>query len=192
MHLVARARHVVARRPWLYWLVVTALAGCAALITAGAVAGIDDARRSWGEARAVLVASTDLSPGDLLTGRTTLRPRPLPMLPEDAIDTTTPDAIARQHVAAGEVLVDADVASGTLPTALIPAGWQGVPVAEAVPSGVAVGARVAVASTGAVLADDGVVVGLTESGPIVAVPADEAASVAQAGASGELVLLVLP
>ena len=36
----------------------------------------------------------------------------------------------------------------------------------------------AVASTGAVLADDGVVVGLTESGPIVAVPADEAPSVA--------------
>ena len=43
MHLVARARHVVARRPWLYWLVVVALAGCGALITAGAVAGIDDA-----------------------------------------------------------------------------------------------------------------------------------------------------
>ena len=192
MHLLARARHVVARRPWLYWLVVVVLAGGGALITAGAVAGIDDARRSWGETRPVLVATTDLDPGDALVGRTELRPRPVPMLPEDAIDRATPDAVTRQHVAAGEVLVDADVASGTLPAALIPAGWQGVPVAEAVTSGVAVGDRVAVASTGAVLAADGVVVGLTESGPIVAVPSDEAPRVAQAAASGELVLLVLP
>ena len=192
MHLVARARHVVARRPWLYWLVVVALAGCGALITAGAVAGIDDARRAWGETRTVLVASTDLGPGDALAGRTELRPRPVPMVPEDAIDRATPDAVARQHVAAGEVLVGVDVASGTLPAALIPDGWQGVPVAEAVPSGVAVGDRVAVASTGAVLAADGVVVGLTESGPIVAVPSDVAPSVAHAAASGELVLLVLP
>jgi len=192
MHLVARARHVVARRPWLYWLVVVAFAGCGALITAGAVAGIDDARRAWGETRTVLVASTDLGPGDALAGRTELRPRPVPMVPEDAIDRATPDAVARQHVAAGEVLVGVDVASGTLPAALIPDGWQGVPVAEAVPSGVAVGDRVAVASTGAVLAADGVVVGLTESGPIVAVPSDVAPSVAHAAASGELVLLVLP
>ena len=192
MHLVARARHVVARRPWLYWLVVVVLAGCGALITAGAVAGIDDARRSWGETHQVLVATTDLDPGDALVGRTELRPRPVPMLPDDAIDRATPDAVARQHVAAGEVLVDADVASGNLPAALIPAGWQGVPVAEAVTSGVAVGDRVAVASTGTVLAADGVVVGLTESGPIVAVPSNEAPRVAQAAASGELVLLVLP
>ncbi len=78
------------------------------------------------------------------------------------------------------------------PPRSIPAGWKGVPVAEAVPSGVAVGDRVAVASSGAVLAIDGVVVGLTESGPIVAVPSDEAPSVAHAAASGELVLLVLP
>ena len=71
-------------------------------------------RRSWGEARAVLVATTDLGPGDLLTGRTKLRPRPLPMLPEDAIDTDAgcdrPPARRRWRV-----LVDADVASGTLP-----------------------------------------------------------------------------
>ena len=42
------------------------------------------------------------------------------------------------------------------------------------------------------LAADGVVVGHTDSGPIVAVPADEAPSVAHAAASGELVLLMLP
>ena len=192
MRLIARARHVVARRPWLYWLVVVALAGGVGLITAGAVAEIDDARRSWGETRPVLVASRSLNPGEALEGRTDVQSRPIPMVPDDAIERTAPGAVARQHVAAGEVLVDADVVSGSLPAALIPAGWRGVPVAEAVPSGAGVGDRVAVASAGAVLAADGVVVGHADSGPIVAVPAEDAPSVAHAAASGELVLLVLP
>ena len=113
MHLVARARHVVARRPWLYWLVVVALAGGVGLITAGAVAEIDDARRSWGETRPVLVASRT-SPRrctrrpDRACGR--VRCRCSPTTPSTA---RRPDAVARQHVAAGEVLVDADVVSGS-------------------------------------------------------------------------------
>ena len=146
MRLIARARHVVARRPWLYWLVVVALAGGVGLITAGAVAEIDDARRSWGETRPVLVASRSLNPGEALEGRTDVQSRPIPMVPDDAIERMAPGAVARQHVAAGEVLVDADVVSGSLPAALIPAGWRGVPVAEAVPSGAGVGDRVAVAA----------------------------------------------
>ena len=191
MHLVARARHVVARRPWLYWLVVVALAGGVGLITAGAVAGIDDARARGVRRGRCSSLSTDLSPGDALAGRTELRPRPVPMVPEDAIDargrrvrspaSTSPLARCWSM---------RDVVSGTLPAALIPAGWQGVPVAEAVPSGAgsAIGSRSPAQgrcspptawSSGA------------DSGPIVAVPADEAPSVAHAAASGELVRAAL-
>ena len=90
------------------------------------------------------------------------------------------------------MLVDTDVAAGAAPVALIPDGWRGVAVAEAVPSGSAIGDRVAAASGGIVLATDGVVVGQTGDAVILAVPAAEAAQVAAAGAAGELTLLLVP
>ena len=65
-------------------------------------------------------------------------------------------------------------------------------MAEAVPSGAAVGDHVVAAGGGVVLADDAVVVGLTADAVLVAVPVDEAALVAQAAASGELALLLVP
>ncbi len=64
MSLVARGRYVLARRPWLYWLGVAILAGGCGLVVADAAAGVDGARRSWGETRAVVVATADLAPGD--------------------------------------------------------------------------------------------------------------------------------
>ena len=192
MHPVARVRHVFARRPWLYWAVVVAIASGAALLTADAVAGVDEARRSWGATREVIVATVDIAPGQPLAGRTAPRPRPGPTVPGRALVTAASGAVARQHVVAGEVLVDTDVAAGAAPVSLIPEGWRGVAVAEAVPSGSAIGDRVAAASGGVVLATDGVVVGQSGDAVIVAVPAAEAAQVAAAGAAGELTLLLVP
>ena len=78
MNPVARVRHVLARRPWLHWTAVLALAAGAGWAVAAGVAGVDDARRSWGTTRDVLVATADIAPGDDLAARTELRTRPRP------------------------------------------------------------------------------------------------------------------
>ena len=49
MNPLARVRHVLARRPWLYWLGVAAVAGAIGLVALRAAAAVDDARRRWGE-----------------------------------------------------------------------------------------------------------------------------------------------
>ncbi len=191
MHPVARLRHVLARRPWLYWCAVAVLAAGIAVVAASAVAGVDDARRAWGATRSVVVAVADLAPGDALTGRTELRAHPAPMVPPSALAEIPPGAIARQRIAAGEVLVELDVAAGHLPVALVPPGWRGVPVAEPVPSGAVVGDHVVAASGGAIVADDGVIVGRAESTVVVAVPAADAPAVAAAANAGDLTLLLV-
>jgi hypothetical protein len=192
MNPLARARHVLARRPWLYWLGVAVLAAAAAWGAARGAASVDAARRSWGTPRDVVVATADLAPGDGLAGRVEVRARPGPMVPDAALTRVDGAARARQHVSAGEILVRGDVAATAGPQSLIPAGWAAVPVSEAVPSGAAVGDGVAVVGGGAVLAAAGVIVGHSAEAVLVAVPAAEAAAVAAASASGELSLLLQP
>jgi hypothetical protein len=192
MNPLARARHVLARRPWLYWLAVALVAVGAAVAAARGAATVDAARRSWGSTREVVVATADLAPGDALAGHVEVRERPAPMVPADALSDLDGAARARQHVVAGEILVAPDVAATDAPQDLIPAGWAAVAVGEAVPTGVAVGDRVAVASGGARLADDGVVVGRSGEAVLVAVPADAAPAVAAASATGDVALLLQP
>jgi hypothetical protein len=192
MNPVAHLRHVLARRPWLYWLAVLLLAGIAGLVVAAAAARVDAARRSWGVTRPVVVAVVDVAPGDDLGKLTDVRSRPAPMVPTDAVSEVPAEATARQRIAAGEIVMAHDVAAGSGPQALIPDGWRAVPVAERVPSGAAVGDEVAVASGGIVVADDGIVVAALAEGVLVAVPADVAAQVAQASATGELTVLLEP
>jgi hypothetical protein len=192
MNPVARARHVLARRPWLHWTAVLVLAAGAGWSVAAGAAGVDDARRSWGTTRDVLVATADIAPGDELTGRTVVRARPVPVVAEATIDSLPAGAVARQHITAGEAVVSADVAPASGPQALIPPGSVAVAVAEAVPSGAAVGDHVVAASGGAILAPEAVVVGRTADAVLVAVPLDEAAPVARAATSGDLALLLAP
>jgi hypothetical protein len=192
MNPVARVRHVLARRPWLYWLAVALLAGLAGLAVADAASGVDAARRAWGTTRPVVVAAVDVAPGTALAGATEVRSLPAPMVPAGAVAEVPDEAIARQHLASGEVVMAHDVAPTAGPRALIPDGWQAVPVAEPVPSGVAVGDEVAAVSGGVVVAAEGVVVGQLTEGVLVAVPADVAAQVAHAAATGELTLLLEP
>jgi hypothetical protein len=192
MNPLARARHVLARRPWLYWAGVVALGAGAAVAAGRASASVDDARRQWGATREVVVATADLAPGDPLAGHVEVRSRPEPMVPAGAVTAFGPDAKARQHVSTGEILVRPDLAATGSPRDMIPSGWAGVAVAEAVPSGAHVGDEVSAASGGAVLAERGVVVGRSGEVVLVAVPAAEAAQVAAASAGGELELLLRP
>ena len=125
MNFVARIRHVLARRPWLYWLAVPVLAASAGLVVADATAGVDAARRSWGTTRPVVVAAVDVAPGQLLTDHVEVRTRPEPMVPAGAVSDLPSTATARQRIAAGEIVMAHDVAAIAGPRALIPDGWRG-------------------------------------------------------------------
>jgi hypothetical protein len=114
------------------------------------------------------------------------------MAPTTALGAARPGARARQHVAAGEIVVAADAVAPDAPQALIPEGWAAVAVAEAVPSGAGLGAVVMAAADGVVLAADGVVVGRSDAAVLVAVPGEVAPAVAMAASSGELALLLVP
>ena len=192
MNPVARVRHVLARRPWLYWLAVLLLGAAAGLVVADAIAGVEAARRSWGATRPVLVAADDVAPGQVLADHVEVRTRPGPMVPTGAVEELPPAATARQRIAAGEMVMAHDVAATDGPQALIPEGWRAVAVAELVPSGAAVGDEVTAASGGIVVADAGLVVAQLAESVLVAVPADVAAQVAHAAVTGELTLLLEP
>jgi len=114
------------------------------------------------------------------------------MVPDGAVTEIAAGARARQHVSAGEILVAPDLVPSAAPQALIPPGWSAVAIAEAVPSGAAVGDDVAAASGGVVVAEEGIVVGQREDAVLVAVPDDAAAAVAAASAAGDVSLLLRP
>jgi hypothetical protein len=114
------------------------------------------------------------------------------MIPAGAIGDVADGARSRQHVRAGEILVAPDVVPSAAPRALIPPGWSAVAVAEAVPSGAAVGDDVAASSGGVVVASEGIVVGQLDEAVLVAVPDDDAAAVAAASAAGDVSLLLRP
>jgi hypothetical protein len=192
MNPVAHLRHVLARRPWLYWLGVLLLSAIVGLLVADAAARVDAARRAWGVTRPVVVAVADVAPGEALDGVTSVKALPEPMVPNRAVTELPAQATARQRIDAGEILTAHDVTPTAGPRSLIPAGWRAVPVAEPVPSGAAVGDEVAVASGGIVVSDDAVVVGALADGVLVAVPADVAAQVAQASATADVTLLLEP
>ena len=108
MLLLPRLRLALARRPWIYWLFV---AGCAAIVWSTLTASqaeLADQRRRWGATRRVWVAAVDIAPGDLV--RSVARDYPIAMLPGRSIDDQPIDVIATTSIAAGEVLVDSDIA----------------------------------------------------------------------------------
>lgn len=190
MSVLAQIRRVLARRPWLYWAAVGALALMIGVLVAQATSRVEAARASWGETRVVIVAVVDIAPGDSLAGATEPHELPAPMVPAGAVTELDAGATATQRVAVGEVVMIHDVASVSGPQALIPDGWLAVAVAEPVASGASVGDDVSVASGGIVIAGDGVVVGAAGESVLVAVPDVEAPQVAQAATSGDIALLL--
>ena len=192
MSVPARVRLVLARSPWLYWVLVAALAATAGVFMLRAAAGVEAARRSWGDERAVLVAARAVAPGQALAAAVQRRQLPSPMVPADALADVPDDAVARQHIAVGEVVVAHDIAPGAPPQSLIPTGWLAVAVAEPVASGARAGDAVTVASGGIVVAADGIVVAAGAEALVVAVPAEHAPLVAQAAAAGDVAVLLQP
>jgi hypothetical protein len=171
---------------------VAVLAGMAGLLVMRAASGVDAARRSWGETRQVFVARHAIEPGARLDDSVGRREVPSPIVPVDAVTELDPDAMARQHIAAGEIVVVHDVSPSAAPQSLIPAGWLAVALSEPVASGASVGDAVSVATGGIVVAADGLVVGVVGEALLVAVPSGEAAQVAQAASTGDVAVLIRP
>jgi hypothetical protein len=158
------------------------------------VAGIDAARRAWGEGREVLVARRDTRPGEAV--EIDVRELPAAVVPPGALgrEAGTQSLVARQDVSAGEVVTAIDVgrAGAAGAAALLPDGWAAVPIVESPPSGAAIGARVQIAAEGVVLAADAIVAGYHDDVTLVAVPADVAPMVALGARAGGVAVLLLP
>ena len=97
-------RRLLARRPWIHWLVVLTAALGTGISLRERVAGIDAARRAWGEGREVLVARRDTRPGEAV--EIDVRELPAAVVPPGALgrEAGTQSLVARQDVSAGEVV----------------------------------------------------------------------------------------
>jgi hypothetical protein len=178
-HVLARVRLVVARHPWIYWTAVAALAGIVTIGVVDAMAKVDAARRSWGTQQQVWVATAAMEPGAVITAE--LSEVPTAVVPNDAIDTSPVGAIAKQHIAVGEIVTRDDVTRAG-PAGLIPDGWVAFAVPESVDHFVP-GDHVNVYTTDRLIGD-GVVVDAGDSDVMVAIAADAAPAMATALQSG--------
>jgi hypothetical protein len=187
-------RRLLARRPWIHWLVVLTAAAATGAALRERVNAIDDARQAWGDAREVLVARADTRPGQPLD--VDVRTVPSAVVPQGALarDGSRAPLIARQDVSAGEIVTAVDVGRGGQagPAALLPDGWAAVPIVESPAAGAPIGARVQVVGDGVVLAGDAIVAGYHDDVTLVGVPADVAAMVAAGAQAGGVTLLVVP
>lgn len=188
--VVVAARRMLARRPWIHWIIVAALALALGATVRDRLAEVDAARDAWGATTPVLVAVRDAAPGEPITAER--RDVPTAVVPERPASVEVDAPVARQWVSAGAIVSAADVAPTDEPLALAPSGWLVVPVAERSPSGAAPGERVMVASDGVVLADDAMVVGTHGDAVLVATPERAAPAVAAAGQTAAVTILRRP
>ena len=185
--MLARIRLVLARHPWAYWLVVSVVAAMVAVSVSRAMAGVEAARRSWGDQEAVWVASAAIEPGQPI--RAEHRQVPLALAPESAITAVAPDAVAHQHIARGAIITEVDVAAPG-PTGLIPDGW----LAFAIP---AASAHFAAGDRLRVYAGDqfvaaGLVIDRGEADVMVAIPVDAGPAMAAAILANNVTIALTP
>jgi hypothetical protein len=192
--LPVAVRRLLVRRPWIYWAMMLAASAAAAVVVADRMQRVDDARAAWGDTRAVLVATADAAPGETLSVE--VRQLPVAVVPAAALDPDEGEQapLARQHVAAGEIVTTVDVAGGgrSGPLALVPDGWLAIPIVEATPSGAATGDRVELASGGIVIAREALVVAGGDQVTLLAVPPDVAAMIPAAAEADGVTLLRKP
>lgn len=187
MPMMPAVRRLVARRPWVQWIVIMAVAIGLAASVADAMARVDAERARWGSAVTVWVAKHDVSPGDLLAVEAL--EVPVAVRPDGAAGDPN-GAVARQDIGRGEIVTEADIVDAD--GSLAPPGWVVAPVRESLPSGAGLGDRVQVASDGFVIASDARVVGFVDDITLVAAPADVAALLPAASVSTDVALLRSP
>lgn len=186
MH-IAHVRSFFARHRAARWLLVVVLAAAVAAVLAAQSAALERERRAWGDGRIVWVAAADLAPGDPVLVRAVSAP-PAVVAPTAVVDDPSA-SIALRPVAAGEMVVAGDVGDRG---SLAPADRRRVAVAaDEATLTVAVGDVVDVIDAvagGTVVATDAIVVEVTPTAVVVAVPATTAPAVAAAALERRAVL----
>lgn len=175
-------RLMLARRPWIRWLAIGAVAIAAGWLVLGQLRAVDDARRSWTQQRSVFVAVQDHSPGDALEVEE--RRLPIAAVPASALDVSPSGNITRQSISAGEIVTANDVAGGTGPAAAADDGETVVAVSDPLLIGamsrLSIGLQVSIHSEGIVLADRARIVAIDGEVVFVALDPDVAPSVSAA------------
>lgn len=196
MRWLPRMRMMLARRLWLYWLIVAAIAAGVAVGVASAMGDVRRQREAWGRATTVLIATRDIAVGEALANSVVSRDVPTAVVPPSALTTMPADATATQRLAAGEIVVSGDVVGARGPLALVPSGWLAIdiprsddPLDTSRPL-FTVGDSAVVLADGSIVAEEAIVVDVALDGLAVAVPRDDAARVAQA-ANQRLAVLAL-
>jgi hypothetical protein len=177
-----RLRRLLARHPSLRWIAIAVTCGGFSISTWSHRSDVAEARQAWGSSSPVWIAEADTAPGQPLAARSIDVPDAV--APAEAVGPDPTGATARQHVGAGEIITETDVAGRSGRLAIVPDGWLVVAVAERIPSGAEVGERVLVVADGSVIADEALVVAVAESVASVAVPAGVGPLVALADESG--------
>ena len=169
MWLLARLRLLLARRPWLYWLAVGLCAGSAWLTIHGSQARVEAERASWGATLTVWVAEGNTAAGASISAAP--HEYPAAVVPPSAI-AAEPTGVARRSIAAGEILVEGDLAGDADP----PTGWVVLALAADLAPVLVPGDSVAVMGNGQRLCD-GLVTAVSTGEPSgggieIAVPAN--------------------
>lgn len=187
MPIMPVVRRLVARRPWIQWLLIVLIALGVTAEVADAMAGVAAARRSWGTSATVWVATADASPGAPVH----VEPIEVPVAIRPPHAARDPQgAVARHQIGGGEIVTTLDVVDADGSPA--PPGWLVAPIRESLPSGATLGERVRVASDGFVIAEEGIVVGFVDDVTLVAVPPEVAPLLPAASDTTTVALLRTP
>ena len=155
---------------------------------------MQSATDSLGLTTPVLIASSNIEPGDIITTQLfILRTLPRSAVTPTALHNLQTGLVAQQSISIGELLTTTNTGTSTSKQLQLPVGFRSVAIVPpaALPP-MQVGDHVDIIANGIVLAADALVLGLIEDtiGVIVAVPADLSAAVASAAAIGDATLVV--
>ncbi len=148
------------------------------------------AMKRWVSHHDVLVATSDIAPGETLTTDNTSRtPAPRALTPRDALVSLESGDVASSLIVEGQVISRVDV--GTT-TSLTPQGWKTVALPDEVMLPLStVGARVDVVIEARVVVSNAILIGIATDAQnaTIAVPERHAPSVAIAAQRGTLTLV---
>ena len=177
---------------------IAGLVCCAALTFFVTMSRMQSATSSLGKTTSVLIATSDIKPGDLITpqlfNRHTL---PRSAVAPTALHDVQIGLVAQQSISIGELLTTTNTGTSTSKQLQLPVGFRSVAIMPpaALPP-IQVGDHVDIIANGVVLAVDALVLSLMENtagvitGVIAAVPAELSAAVASAAAIGDATLVV--
>ena len=163
---------------------------------------MQSATASLGSTTPVLIASSNIEPGDIITDQlSSLRTLPRSAVAPTALHDLQTGLVAQQSISIGELLTTTNTGTSASQQLQLPIGFRSVAIVPpaALPP-MQVGDHVDIIANGIVLAADVLVLSLMQNttsaviseivGVIVAVPAELSAAVASAAAIGDATLVV--